>query len=120
MRVVTALDNPVMTLAAAPHEFIEPLPPFVTQTDRHHEDWAHRAAQTIRADLERAGLLADVVTEPGDPKELLIQQAEQWQADCIFLGARGLTRMERMLLGSVSSAVASRAHCSVEVVRAPA
>ena len=28
-------------------------------------------------------------------------------------------RLERFLLGSVSAAVAARAHCSVEVVRAP-
>ena len=35
----------------------------------------------------------------------------------IVLGAKGHSRRERLLLGSVSSAVAARAHCSVEVVR---
>ena len=57
-----------------------------------------------------------LVVKEGDPKRVLIEEAEQWGADCIFVGARGLRRLERFLLGSVSTAVAARAHCSVEVV----
>jgi nucleotide-binding universal stress UspA family protein len=53
----------------------------------------------------------------GDPKRVLVDEAERWGADSIFIGSRGLNRLERLLLGSVSTAVASRAHCSVEVVR---
>jgi len=52
-----------------------------------------------------------------EPKRLLLGEAESWGADCIFVGAKGMGRIERFLLGSVSSAVAARAHCSVEVVR---
>jgi nucleotide-binding universal stress UspA family protein len=48
---------------------------------------------------------------------LLIAEAESWGADCIFVGARGMDRIDRFLLGSVSSALAARAHCSVEIVR---
>jgi nucleotide-binding universal stress UspA family protein len=54
----------------------------------------------------------------GDPKRILIDEAETWGADSIFIGSRGLSGWEKFLLGSVSSAVAVRAHCSVEVVRA--
>jgi nucleotide-binding universal stress UspA family protein len=53
----------------------------------------------------------------GDPKPILIKEAEIWQADCIFMGARGLTPLKRFFMGGVSTAVAARAHCSVEVVR---
>jgi nucleotide-binding universal stress UspA family protein len=39
-------------------------------------------------------------------------------AECIFVGSAGFSnRFERFVLGSVSAAVAARAHCSVEVVR---
>ncbi|HEX2491994.1 MAG TPA: universal stress protein [Blastocatellia bacterium] len=55
------------------------------------------------------------VVKEEDPKRLLIAEAESWGADCIFVGARGMGRIERFLLGSVSSAVTARAHCSVEV-----
>jgi nucleotide-binding universal stress UspA family protein len=52
----------------------------------------------------------------GDAAPLVLDQAEEWSADCVFLGARGLGAMDRMLLGSVSTAVAMRAACSVELV----
>jgi nucleotide-binding universal stress UspA family protein len=55
----------------------------------------------------------------GDPKHLLVEEAERWGADCIFIGSRGLNRWERLLLGSVSTAVAARATCPVEIVRSP-
>ena len=67
--------------------------------------------------LSAAGLKTDAVMKVEEPKRLLIAEAESWGADCIFVGARGMGRVERFLLGSVSSAVAARAHCSVEVVR---
>ncbi len=53
----------------------------------------------------------------GDPKTVLLTEAERWQADAIVLGSRGLSGMDRFLLGSVSAAVVARAHCSVEIIR---
>ena len=55
----------------------------------------------------------------GNPKEVLVRVSEEWQADAIFLGARGLHHGDRLSLGTVASSVASRAHCSVEIVRPP-
>lgn len=55
----------------------------------------------------------------GDPKYTILEDAREWGdrgADCIFVGARGIGKLERFLLGSVSTAVAMHAHCSVEVV----
>ena len=50
--------------------------------------------------------------------EILVKEAEIWHADSIFVGANRFgSRVERFLLGSVSSAVAARAQCTVEVVR---
>src|SRR5262245_54914924 len=67
--------------------------------------------------LRQAGLRTSVVVKEEEPKALLLNEAEGWNADCVFVGARGVGRVERLLTGSVSSAVAARAHCSVEVVR---
>lgn len=71
------------------------------------------AAQKLRS----KGLHAEVLVRRGNPSDQLLQEAHTWGADCIFAGARGTRGIDRLLLGSVSSAVAARAHCSVEVVR---
>jgi nucleotide-binding universal stress UspA family protein len=79
-----------------------------------------RVRKMVDKDIARltdAGLKTEAVVKDGEPKSLLIGEAESWGADCIFVGARGLGRVERFMLGSVSSAVAARAHCSVEVAR---
>lgn len=73
----------------------------------------HQAVQ----ELKKSGLLATGEVLAGKPGKLLLADAEKWAADCVFVGARGLTGLERFLLGSVSTMVASHAHCSVEVVR---
>jgi nucleotide-binding universal stress UspA family protein len=67
--------------------------------------------------LGSAGLKVSAVVKEQEPKSLLCSEAEGLMADCIFVGARGMGRLERILLGSVSLGVAARAHCSVEVVR---
>jgi nucleotide-binding universal stress UspA family protein len=68
-------------------------------------------------ELREAGLEVISIVKEGDPKQILLQEASSWNADCIFLGAQGHRLFERMMLGSVSSSVAARATCSVEIVR---
>lgn len=71
------------------------------------------AAQKLRS----VGLQAEVLIRRGNPADQILEEAHTWDADCIFVGAKGTRGIERLLLGSVSSAVSARAHCSVEVVR---
>lgn len=67
--------------------------------------------------LRASGLDAEVMIRRGHPTQQLLDEAETWGAHCIFVGAKGIRGIERLLLGSVSAALAARAHCSVEVVR---
>lgn len=53
----------------------------------------------------------------GPPRQVIVDEAEDWGADLIFMGSRGLGAWNRLLLGSVSSAVVHHAKCSVEIVR---
>jgi nucleotide-binding universal stress UspA family protein len=71
------------------------------------------AADRLRA----AGLSVSEVAREGDPAHVLVHEAAEWGADSIFVGTRGLHGLQHLLHGSVASAVAARAQCSVEVVR---
>jgi nucleotide-binding universal stress UspA family protein len=70
--------------------------------------------------VNSGNLKATGIVEQGNPKRVIVKLAEEWGANCIFVGSTGFSsRLERFLIGSVASAIASRAHCSVEVVREP-
>ena len=77
--------------------------------------------ETIEERLLARGLKAESIidTKMLHPKKFILTEAEQMNADCIFMGARGLTGFERFILGSTSTGVAMQAKCSVEIVRPP-
>ena len=95
-----------------------PLRESVESFNKKERNKSQRFVNAAAGKLKSTGLrvMSDVIE--GDPKKVLVQIAEEWRADCIFVGATGLTnRFQRFLLGSTAAAVAARAHCSVEVVR---
>jgi nucleotide-binding universal stress UspA family protein len=51
------------------------------------------------------------------PKRTILDEAKEWGADLIVVGSHGRRGINRVLMGSVSEAVATHAHCSVEVIR---
>lgn len=57
----------------------------------------------------------EIVT--GDPAEEIIRLANIYQADLIVIGSRGLTGMNKIIQGSVSSQVVENATCAVLVVK---
>jgi len=74
---------------------------------------ADRAAEK----LSLAGLVVSPIVKEGIPKESIVHEARDWNADTVFVGERGLGRIEGLLLGSVSSATVAHAPCTVEVCR---
>lgn len=60
---------------------------------------------------------SDIEIVTGDPAEEILRLARIHAADLIVLGSRGLTGVNRILSGSVSSQVVSEAPCTVLVVR---
>ncbi|HEX7331160.1 MAG TPA: universal stress protein [Pyrinomonadaceae bacterium] len=115
VRVVAVYHELEPTVAG---ELVPMVGSFVDDCNREEMGSSRQLAEKSVQLLRAKGLRADAVVKAGDPKKVLIEFAEEWRADCIFLGATGLSnRLERFLLGSVAGAVAARAHCSVEIVR---
>ena len=100
--------------------FVPPVVDAAEEINKTEHDWLLTAAEPEADRLRRSGLEVAIQIVPGNPKRILTDAAESWNADCIFVGANSYgSRIERYLIGSTSAAVAARAHCSVEVVRRP-
>jgi len=78
-----------------------------------------REALAAVARLLKAGLAAFAKVAAGDPVQVLLSEAAEWKADCIFVGAAGVPRLEQVLLGRIAGPLAIQAGCPVEIVRAP-
>jgi len=67
-----------------------------------------RAGQKLRD----AGFQVTTAIEEGNPKVVIIDSATEWPADLIIVGLHGRKGLDRLLIGSVSEAVARHARCS--------
>lgn len=115
IRLVTVVDPIVPTSIG---RFIPPVITWVEEERKTERRWIEKIAESALAKLTKAGFKTELVVKDGNPKQLLVEEADKWNADCIFVGANSYAnKLERFLAGSTSSAVAERAHCSVEVVR---
>jgi nucleotide-binding universal stress UspA family protein len=102
VKLVTATDPPV-----GPDEEI----------NEEQRTWIEKSSKTSVRKLSAAGLSPVLDLKAGDPKHILCRSADDWKADCIFVGANSMAGVGHFLVGSTAAAVASRSNCSVEVVR---
>ena len=115
VRLVAVTDPVTPSLIG---QFIPPVAHAVDDINEAEYQWIEKQAAAELARLESAGARTSLNMVSGNAKHVLVDEAEGWNADCIFMGAHAYSgRIEKMLLGSTSAAVAARAHCSVEVVR---
>lgn len=63
------------------------------------------------------GVQASYLIWEGEPGESIVAAAEAESADLIVMGTRGLGKVGRLILGSVSDAVIRQGRCPVVVVR---
>lgn len=127
VRVVTVLDS---RMARSIATMLPALSRWVGEGGQNGEAdagdefaWVSNMVEEAVEQLRASGLAATAIVREGDSKHVLLDKAEQWKADCIFVGAKGLLgssglqNLERFFLGTTATVVASRAACSVEVIR---
>jgi nucleotide-binding universal stress UspA family protein len=66
---------------------------------------------------QAAGVRALTSQRVGEPGREICALAQEWSADLILLGRRGMQGLGELLLGSVSNFVMHRANCAVLVVQ---
>ena len=66
-----------------------------------------------------AGVESEYTQLEGNPGRMICELANNWSADVIMVGSRGLKSLSEMFLGSVSNYITHHAPCSVFIVRSP-
>ncbi|MBZ0187007.1 MAG: universal stress protein, partial [Candidatus Obscuribacterales bacterium] len=79
------------------------------------KDLLPEKAQPFIEKFENERISVDIVD--GSPANEILDLARSWPADLIILGSHGKTGLSKLLLGSVSQAVALNAPCSVRIVK---
>jgi nucleotide-binding universal stress UspA family protein len=110
----------IVSVLAPPELVSGPLEGVAEALDRAEELKKKQAQEALSAAghiLRGAGLKSAGVVLVGDARTRILDEAQEWGADLIVLGAQGRGGVDRILQGSVSEAVAVHAPCSVEVIR---
>jgi nucleotide-binding universal stress UspA family protein len=81
------------------------------------QESAENLVQLAAKRLTNGSVQAYGVVKQGDPKTVIVDEAQAIAADLVVVGSRGHSGVTRFLMGSVAQAVVRYAPCSVRVVR---
>lgn len=109
---LAALRAPVLT-----QSMIVGNRPFLRAEERRLEREARRILAATKASLATLKVQGSAIVEYGAPASMILKHVRR--GDLVALGSRGLSGLDRFLLGSVSTKVAQHAPCSVLVVKQP-
>ncbi len=86
---------------------------------RRAEEDAKKIVEDAVAEAKMASVSvrSEALSTMDSVPETILKTAENEKVDLIVVGTRGLGGFRKLILGSVSSAVVSHAHCAVLVVR---
>jgi nucleotide-binding universal stress UspA family protein len=71
----------------------------------------------LMGEKEGVRVVTEVLNDVHPVAEVIIEYAKKKNVDLILLGTKGLTGLEKFVLGSIASQVISYAHCPVLAVR---
>ena len=87
----------------------------IEERRRYHTMLVNAARDRIEG--EAWGVQVTTKILEGNPRDVILDEAREWGADLIIVGAGGYGIGRHMILGSVAGAVVANAPCSVQVVR---
>ena len=91
--------------------------------EKFEQEWEQFITESLKRlkplvkSASEQGVKAEFAQIQGKPGRVICQLAKDWGADLIVMGRRGHSRLEEMVLGSVSNYVLRRSHCSVQIVQ---
>lgn len=119
LETALCLKASLLIITVAPPE----APSYMSPPSGPSEETIRRYSSLAHDLMERAqakGLIdVGMVVLQGDPVDAILDHLDHAPVDALFVGARGLSRTQRIFLGSVSSALSTHAKCSVIVIKPP-
>jgi nucleotide-binding universal stress UspA family protein len=107
--VTPSLEDPVApSLPRPPKEIVM----MAMETGQKYVDEVKQKASETKISVR-----TDVVIGTSSVVKAIVEYAEEKKMDMIVIGSRGMSRLKRMLLGSIASGVVKYAHCPVLVVK---
>lgn len=117
VEIVSAYEMPIMAVGA-PYEIpVGYNPTLEKELKQQTADSVSNAEKKLRECFSGSEIKVSTKVLCGVPKQVIVEEAEEWGADLIVVGSHGYGFWERMFLGSVSNAIVHHAPCSVLVVR---
>lgn len=98
-------------------EFLVEYQTAMTEAEKQETASAQTRAQTVCDYLRRHGKQAEPLVLRGDPADEILKAAGKGEADLILVGARGVSLIEGLLVGSVADRLLKMAPCSVMLSR---
>ncbi len=97
---------------------IEELPALIAEAkDPRADERAQIVLGTAAKLAEAKGVEPKIVARRGHPANQILRFSTTYSPQLIVLGTRGVTGAKGALMGSVSTAISKKAHCSVVLVR---
>lgn len=116
LSLARAMDSKVLVFAVAR----PPEPAIMVELDAMLEDAREHyeaSFKTISKAAEQFEVELETAIAVGHPVQQIVHRAETDHVDLIVLGRRGMSRFEKMIVGSTSEKVLRYANCPVMVVR---
>jgi nucleotide-binding universal stress UspA family protein len=103
----------VLSVARTPIDVLVPFTPVTGSAESQLRsdvvEKADHVAERTAGDLRRRGFQCDTLALDGAPHGVIVDECESGDYDLVVVGSRGLGRMRRSVLGSVSDAVVRHA-----------
>ena len=112
-RFMTEADVAIVTVAPPIYRD----PPYSGYADPKDEEEQRHLLFAAREELERAGVTATGFAPVGDPADEILAAAKAFEAELVVIGARSLSAVGRLVLGSVSTKVMHESESDVLIVK---
>ncbi|XP_009395576.2 universal stress protein A-like protein [Musa acuminata AAA Group] len=89
----------------------------IQTVQQHQKELALSLLEKAKEICIQHGVVAETISEVGDPKEAICEAVEKLKIDLLIVGSHGKGAIQRVFLGSISNYCVHNAKCPVLVVK---